>query len=196
MTERSVAFGVSATSRSWNSRHVWVKAIAVGDHRRRPLDVLPQHRDDRGQPVGPPGAGRGAQRFEQLQCGGEVVERDAVALEDEAEVVRSRARFGPVGGEPADLAAPDGDEPLGLEDADRLADRGEAHPELLHQLVLGGEVVDALTGGEDAAAQLGGHQLGDARLLDAGALAGGSGAGAVWFGHRRTVARPGRFESL
>ena len=61
-------------------------------------------------------------------------------------MVGGRGLVGPVRLEPADLAAADGDQALGLEDADRLADRREAHAELLDQLVLGGQAVDLLAG--------------------------------------------------
>ena len=97
-------------------------------------------------PVGAAGALGRAQRLQQLQPGREVAQRDPAALEREAEVVRGRGLVGAVHLGPADVAASNRDQALGLEDPDRLADRWVAHAELVDELVLGGQAVDLLAG--------------------------------------------------
>ena len=72
-----------------------------------------------------------AQRLEQLQPAGEVAQRDPGALEREPEVVRRRGLVGAVYLSPADVAAPDRDQALGLQDPDRLADRRKLTPNSL-----------------------------------------------------------------
>jgi hypothetical protein len=97
-------------------------------------------------------------------------------------MVRRRGLVGTVYLGPADVAAPDGDQALGLEDPDRLADRRIADPELLDQLVLGGEPVVA---GEDAGPQLSRDGLRDPVLRDTGAWPSVTGrASMVRSGHR------------
>ena len=66
---------------------------------------------------------------------------------------------------PAHVAPLHGDEPLGLEDPQRLTDGRQADPELLEQLVLLGEQgpIAQLTR-EDPTSERAGHHLGQARL--------------------------------
>lgn len=56
----------------------------------------------------------------------------------------------------ADATAPNGDEPLGLQDPQRFTHRRIADAELAHEVVLGGQLIHGRLG-QDAFSQCGGH---------------------------------------
>ena len=146
---------------------------AVADEFGRRLDVGAEDGDDQVAAVSASGAFGGAQRFERLQPGGQVAERDSTGLKGETEVVGGGRLVWTMDLRAADIASPDGDQPFGLEDPDRLANGRVAHPELLHQLVLGGQSVRVRVGtGQDAITQRGGDALGDPELWDTTVAAG------------------------
>ena len=65
----------------------------------------------------------------------------------------------------ADVAAPDGDQPLGLENSHRLAHRGQADPELLEQVLLPRQQVAFLQpSAENVVPQARSDNLGEPRL--------------------------------
>ncbi len=90
-------------------------------------------------PVAASGALGRAHRLQHLQPRGEVAERDAAALQHEAQVVGGRPLVGTVRLQPADVAASNRDQALGLEDPDGLAHRRVADAELVDELILGGQ---------------------------------------------------------
>ena len=120
-------------------------------------------------PVGAAGGQRRAHRLEAAQRDCDVLDPDLSGLEDQADHVGDLARLGGPHDRPAGVAPPDGEQPLGLEDAQRLPDRGEADAELLEQLLLLGEerpVAELV--GEDPLPEPVGDQVGQPGLAQRG----------------------------
>ena len=107
---------------------------------------------------------RSARRFDPPQRRADVVEVDVSALKHDAQHVCRVVRLGAVDAGSTLLAAARPDQPLGLENPQRLADRRLADVELGEQRLLGRqEVLISVRPPQDPGANGVGNQLGDQR---------------------------------
>ena len=128
---------------------------------------LAQVRNERHVPIGSLRAMRRARRFDHGQRRREIVERDLTSLQDEPERASGVPRSGRVDLRAPDVAPPDGDEALALQDPERLPERWTRDLEFTDELILLREHAPVgQRSGDDARSNDVGDHLGHAGLRE------------------------------
>ena len=113
-----------------------------------------------------PGGLVGAERLQQVARGGEILEGGALRVQQQADVIGGRVGRGVGDDRPAALAAPDRQQSLGLQNAERLAQARPADGELLEEHGLGRQLgAVGQVAVENPRPQLRGDRLRDRRVV-------------------------------